>query len=213
VGKGKGRRIRTHTYNALKGSHRNRYLQNKLRRISDLGLKIVAEKIFEHDDEFPCQLVEITAIEFYGRKNLCNITDGGEGAAGYKHTNDHLARMSARFSGEKNPMYGRKYSAEERAKFASMSGIPWSAAMRASQEAVRLTPEYRAKMVHPGPWKGKKMPPEACAKISAKLTGQRGEKSRRWGKEHSSETRRKMVEAWIKRRARMALKKEAACGH
>jgi group I intron endonuclease len=43
--------------------------------------------------------------------NMLNLTDGGEGSKGYKHTPDALLKMSikgkGRFAGEKNPNYGK----------------------------------------------------------------------------------------------------------
>lgn len=36
-----------------------------------------------------------------------NLTDGGEGGNGWKHTEESKRKLSAAFSGSKNPMYGR----------------------------------------------------------------------------------------------------------
>lgn len=36
-----------------------------------------------------------------------NLTDGGEGGNGWKHTKESKRKLSAAFSGEKNPMYGK----------------------------------------------------------------------------------------------------------
>lgn len=67
--------------------------------------------------------VEIGMIKSYGRKDLglgelVNLTDGGQGSNGYKHTKEVLLKMSGKNNhkygkgylqkGELNPMYGKK---------------------------------------------------------------------------------------------------------
>ena len=37
---------------------------------------------------------------------LANLTNGGDGCNGYKHTEEHKQKMSDRFKGNKNPMFG-----------------------------------------------------------------------------------------------------------
>lgn len=40
-------------------------------------------------------------ISFYGKKSLCNLTDGGEGPSGLRHRDESKARMSAAKTGRK----------------------------------------------------------------------------------------------------------------
>lgn len=47
---------------------------------------------------------------------LVNITDGGEGCKGYKHTKEHILYLKERYRGVNNPMYGKKISEETRHK-------------------------------------------------------------------------------------------------
>lgn len=57
------------------------------------------------------------------KENL-NLTDGGDGSAGYKHTPETLAKLSAAKKGKKYTL-GMKYSTETRAKMsAAKKGIP-----------------------------------------------------------------------------------------
>ena len=61
---------------------------------------------------------EIELIKHYGRKDLneghlLNLTDGGEGVSGMKHTEETKKKISESGKGEKNPMFG-------------ISLIPWN---------------------------------------------------------------------------------------
>jgi hypothetical protein len=74
VGKG----IRNRMYNHGKKVTPNSYLYNKIQKIKSLGLDIIYEKWFEGDEEF-CIWMEIYLISEFGKENLCNMTNGGEG--------------------------------------------------------------------------------------------------------------------------------------
>jgi len=54
--------------------------------------------------------------------NGYNLTDGGDGCTGYKHTAESRAKISANHadvSGENNPMYGKPLSEEHKAKISA----------------------------------------------------------------------------------------------
>ena len=83
VGKGKGRRCFSLT-------GRNQYWH----RVADkhgYQIKIVADNL----DEELAFLAEAECIDLYKRLGykLVNMTDGGEGASGYQHTEEHKAKM------------------------------------------------------------------------------------------------------------------------
>jgi len=69
VGKGYGRRIRVHSYMMGAKEHHNPKLLSKLRKISSLGLKHKAFKIFEHETS------ELVRQVFFG-KLLASIGKG-----------------------------------------------------------------------------------------------------------------------------------------
>lgn len=57
-------------------------------------------------------------ISILGLKNLggclVNVTLGGDGCLGYKHTQEHRDKLKVKYSGENNPMFGKKFSEEEK---------------------------------------------------------------------------------------------------
>ena len=89
VGKGKGTRL-----NQSKG--RNQYWH---RVVAKHGF--VAEYIAQNLDEELAFLAEMEAIDVYKRRGikLVNITEGGEGATGYKHTAEHIANLKGNKNG------------------------------------------------------------------------------------------------------------------
>lgn len=64
-----------------------------------------------HNEECAFSL-ERALIAFYGRSNLCNMTDGGDGVRGYTFTDEVKRKMSMSMSGEKHHMFGKKHSKE-----------------------------------------------------------------------------------------------------
>lgn len=52
---------------------------------------------------------------------LVNITDGGDGWLGCKHTPEHIQKLRERYTGKNNPMYGKIASPETRLKMSISS--------------------------------------------------------------------------------------------
>jgi hypothetical protein len=131
VGKGQGSRTKRHLRACVAGIHDNPKLQNKVNKILKKGLVYEAEIMFSSACEAECFRKEEEWILFYGRASLCNLTDGGEGASGYKHTpeaikkmkewhlgkpltEDHRKNIGDSQRGEKSYMFGKTLSEERR---------------------------------------------------------------------------------------------------
>lgn len=85
--------------------HYNTYLQNAWNKYGENNFNF---EIVEICDESALSDKEIYYIDYFDSfKNGYNLTTGGEGMGGYKHTEDFCNRMSIRFAGENNPMFGR----------------------------------------------------------------------------------------------------------
>jgi len=82
----------------------------------------VIEEIASFETEEEALAQEIAHIEKFGSRNRnigYNLTEGGDGASGYKHTDAAKQKMSESkknvFIGEDNPFYGKTHSEETRA--------------------------------------------------------------------------------------------------
>ena len=87
-----------------------------LRPTDDSRISIIKDTLTETEafDE------EMRLIKLHGRKDngtgiLRNLTDGGEGSSGYKHSPESIGKMS----GKKHHMYGKKHSPEAKAKIST----------------------------------------------------------------------------------------------
>jgi len=90
VGKGKGNR-------AFSKSRRNKYWYNTVRK-HDFTVHIV----MHFNKEICAFSFERALIKHYGRENLCNLTDGGDGASGHKHS-DETKEILSRLATGKSP--------------------------------------------------------------------------------------------------------------
>ena len=94
------------------GSKRSEYWHRIVRKHGGF----IAEKVYEGLTSDRANELETMLILAYGRENLCNLTDGGEGMSGGTHTNEWREYMST-------IMTGRVMSAEWRKKISeSRSG-------------------------------------------------------------------------------------------
>lgn len=91
VGKGKGRR-------AWNKTHRSDYWK----RVSD-KYGVTVDIVLRFSNETCALSLEMALIKFYGRKNLCNLSNGGLGVSGITENTRYI--KSSRFSGSGNPMY------------------------------------------------------------------------------------------------------------
>lgn len=169
VGKGSGKRCYFHSLEAKYYRDRKSKKLNKIRKLSSLGLEPIVVKVEENVTdkqamEFECLLIaEIRDLGI----DLTNMTDGGDGAKGYKHTEAHKQKMREKFK-------GRIISDEHRQKMRK----PKSEEGRLAIATARLTTTYRPSeetkrktsqslLGRPSPMKGRKHTEEAKYKMSA----------------------------------------------
>lgn len=146
VGKGRGRRA----YSFKRSSRYNRVIA----KLSRLGMCAEVRLVAESLSESEALRIEVERIAFwrYFGPNLCNVTDGGEGVSGYRHTEETKNAMSRR-------MTGVALSKEAREKLSRTKiGVPQK----------KHTAEHNAKIGAAA--KGRRDPPETrLAKKAAAL--------------------------------------------
>jgi NUMOD3 motif len=128
-----GARARDHLRQVLGGYHDNPYLSNTINKILKDNLTYGIEFLFSSDDESKALEVEKYWIEFYGRKTLCNLTDGGDGGSGFRCTDETKAKLSAAHKGKpKKP-------------FSDLHKLNMSLAQKGKPKGPR-TPDHQAKL-------------------------------------------------------------------
>jgi hypothetical protein len=168
VGKGHGKRCEFHLDEAKYYTKRKSKKLNKIRKLTSLGLKPIITKVEENVSD--AQAIEfemflIAEMRDFGIE-LTNMTDGGDGAKGYKHTEEHKAHIST-------VHLGRVVSEETKQKMRK----PKSEQGRANIAKARITTDYRpseetkaktslALLGRPSPMKGRKQSEEAKVKMS-----------------------------------------------
>lgn len=113
VGKGSGWRMYLHAMSVRTGKipHGNIELFKILRNIQNNGQKIIYRKVLETSDEQRAFDKEKELIAQYGRRDkgtgiLTNLSNGGDGQSGYRHTEESKRKLSTANSGQNNAMYG-----------------------------------------------------------------------------------------------------------
>ena len=98
-----------------KGNHRakSKSSRNKIWNSIVNKTSYDVEILFEDVDLNFAIKKEIELISLYGKiidgtGTLCNLTDGGEGTFGFKHTEEFKKKLKGLRIGENNPMYGKK---------------------------------------------------------------------------------------------------------
>jgi hypothetical protein len=93
IGKGK----RTEAYDRI-NYHLNYWIHNKNKKLTNKIKKLNGifdiEIIFESKNEYECLDLEKKLIKEIGRKNLCNLTNGGEGVSGFNHSEETKQKIS-----------------------------------------------------------------------------------------------------------------------
>lgn len=148
VGKGIGRRMYDHDAEARRGHHCHKC--NTIRKIWQQGGSVRRVVVFTSADEQEALAEEIRLIAFYGRANLTNQTDGGEGKTGYVPLPDARERVRSKMLGNQHAR-GNIQSDEARQKireghFGTRRSAESVAKSAAGMRQYRHTDEAKAKI-------------------------------------------------------------------
>lgn len=156
VGKGHGKRMYRHESSARrrKPPHNNYSLYDRIREIISSGASVVYRKVLVTENENETLKKEIELIAEIGRKNLCNLTDGGDGVSKgtvpwnkgktgiySAETLRKIGEAGKKRTGTSNHFYGRHHSEETKRKIseAKMGHI-------SPRKGVKLSTETRKKI-------------------------------------------------------------------
>lgn len=164
VGKGKDNRITSHLqeYRLRKRTH----MSNKLNKIISQGMSPIIIKLYDNLSEEESLNKEIEIIYKLGIKNekrgpLVNVTYGGQGVSGLKHTEESRKKMSLK--GEDHPNWGKHLKESTRKKISEK--LKENNGMKNPEVVERV----RQKNLGKPAWnKGLKTPKEICKKLSEK---------------------------------------------
>lgn len=164
IGKGNSDRDVSHLKNYR--LNKKTYLSNKINKIKSNGIEPFVIRLCENLPENSAFEIEKNLITIIGRVNnktgtLVNITDGGEGVSGLKHTEESRKKMSNK--GDKHPNWNKHLSVETREKISERLKINNPMHNPEVSEKVRL------KNIGRTPWnKGINTPEDVCKKLSEK---------------------------------------------
>ena len=163
VGKGFNKRAYVH----LKRTDRHPFTY-RLAKMKRNGIEPHIE-IIRCNNEEVAFAAEVLSIRVLGRKDLglgplVNMTDGGEGTSGYRHTEETRQNMSDAQKGENNSFYGKSHSNEHCKKISN------------AQKGKSHSVESRQKMSDAQKGEnnhnfGKSLSVETCQKLSAANKG------------------------------------------
>jgi len=160
IGKGTGNR-RYSKWN------RNSHWRNKVKKHGGFDVKILIDNLLE-EQAFE---IEMLYIESVGLDNLCNMTVGGEGISGYKHSKETCKKLSISNSGKKlSPDTCKKMSD-------SRKGKKYALGYRHTEEAKMRIREAST---------GRKLSEEARKKLSESTKGEKNHKFGKFGKDSTA---------------------------
>ncbi len=225
--KGSYERNQVHLRDAINGTHCNPYLQNKIKKIVKAGLVYGVDFLFSTYNEQECLDKEMFYISLFGRKTLCNLTDGGDGTSGKILSDESKRRIG---SGNKGNRLGPRSEESRRKQSESMKGHSVSEETRSkisqknlgrkmsdesnrrnslTHQGIKPTEDTRKKLSKSGT--GRKHREESKVKMRIASTGKNHTEETKsklrianTGKTKNQETRKKMSEsakkAWVTRR-------------
>lgn len=142
----------------LKNPHEYLYIHRAMNKYGFENFTI--EQIGEYETEKEAFDAEIFFIKEWNCRDRAigyNLTNGGEGSSGFKHSNKSKKKMSVSKKGtqvgEKNPFYGKTHSEEYK-----------------KQASLRTTQQWKD---NPHPWIGRSHTEETKLKISRSNTGKK----------------------------------------
>lgn len=124
-----------------------------LRGLAKNGVAVEAVTLEQYEDAVSMHEGERSWIEYLRAigADLLNIAPGGSTRKGYRHSEETKARWRANRRGENHPMWGKRRTEEQKAKFADITRELWQ------------------RQAHPQ--LGKKRPPETLEKMSKARKG------------------------------------------
>lgn len=166
IGKGSSNRMYCHVENALKGKimYHNKKKHYKILSILKNGGKVLYKKFIKDVNEKTAFNFEKLLVKKYGKENLCNLTNGGDGggiwfteevrrkmsikAKGKIISKEMREKISFAMSGEKHPLFGKKFTEESKMKMSiSTKKFFLTKEGEAMKEKIRLSNEQRSKFV------------------------------------------------------------------
>jgi len=164
IGKGKEGRKLVHLkdYKLKNKTH----LSNKILSIRNNGLEPFIVELYDNLSEEESLIIEKNLISIIGRRilksgPLVNITDGGEGVSGLKHTFESRIKMSNK--GENHPNWNKKLSETTCKK------ISEKLKLNNPMKNPEISEKVRLKNIGRTPWnKGLSTPKDICKKLSDK---------------------------------------------
>lgn len=208
VGKGSGDRWQK--------TFRDKHNPFKARTAKKVGKPIVV-KIAEFEDEneaFKCELDLILKLGRYPFGPLTNLTDGGGGCLGARHSDEYKKELSKRLKGKKLS------AAHCLAISLGQKGIPKpphtiETRQKMSKAAMgrKFSPETRQKLSEtklgarnpyfgkPSPMAGRKHSPETIARMSGENSHRFGTSRAALNYHHDEKTREKFRVIWVKRKS------------
>lgn len=169
IGKGRGNRCRFHLDEAKYYTKRKSLKLNKIRKLFSLGMEPTIIKVEENvtdSEAIDLEVLLIAEMRDIGIP-LTNMTDGGDGAQGYKHSQKHKQHAS-------ESQLGRVFSEDTKQKMRKPKSPEGRAAIAASRLMMTYRPSEETKrktskalLGRPSPMKGRVHSAEARAKMSA----------------------------------------------
>ena len=191
VGKGRGRRIFEHDREARSGHDCHKC--NVIRKIWKQEKDYQRYTVFTSDDEQAALNYECELIALYGLENLTNLTIGGEGTTGHKHSAETKQKIRAAHLGYKHSKETRQRMSE----IAKNRTKEHNQKISASKKGKPLSEEH--KLILSKKNKGRVFGDDFRKKISDAKRGTHKTEAQRQamritstGKKHTDESKRKM---------------------